>query len=54
MCGFVVVSLMAAYVIWTNARLPKEIQRVFGPLLLMAIALCFGAGLKCVKRKSDS
>lgn len=41
MCGFIVVPLMVAYVIWTNGGVPKEIQRVSGPLALVAIALAF-------------
>jgi hypothetical protein len=51
-CGFVVVSLMAAYVIWTNARLPKEIQRVSGPLLLMAIALALVGASNALKERA--
>ncbi len=37
--GFILVLVMMGYLLWTNDRLPKEIQRVSGPLVLAAIAL---------------
>jgi len=52
MCGFVVVSLMAAYVILTNSRLPNEIQRVSGLLLLMAIALALVRASNALKERA--
>jgi hypothetical protein len=38
-CGFVLVLTMMSYVIWADGHLPKEIQSVVGPFVLVAIAL---------------